>query len=79
MRNIRASEIGSFLYCQRAWWYQARGLPSENQMEMAAGSDYHMEHGRKVVIARFMRAAGWIVLLGGVVAFGVGLALIWVK
>jgi hypothetical protein len=79
MRNIRASEIGSFLYCQRAWWYQARGLPSENQAELTAGSGYHLEHGRKILMARLMRAAGWIVLLGGVAAFAVGLTLISFK
>ena len=79
MRNIRASEIGSFLFCQRAWWYQARGLPSENQLEMAAGSDYHQEHGRKVVLGRLMRGAGWVFLLGGVAAFAVGLALVSLK
>ena len=79
MRNFRASEIGSFLYCQRAWWYQARGLPSENQAEMAAGSEFHLEHGRKVLLARLLRAAGWVLLLGGVAAFAVGTALSWLK
>lgn len=46
MRTIRASEIGTYLYCQRAWWYQKRGEPSENLAAMVAGSELHYQHGR---------------------------------
>jgi len=77
MRNLKASEIGAFLYCQRAWWYQSRGMPSENQTEMAAGSKYHLEHGKKILIARLIRAAGWVLLLGGIAAFAVGMTKAW--
>ena len=49
MRTIKASEIGSYLYCQRAWWYQKRGEPSENQAAMLAGSELHYRHGRTVL------------------------------
>jgi CRISPR/Cas system-associated exonuclease Cas4 (RecB family) len=49
MRTIKASEIGSYLYCQRAWWYQKRGEPSENQAAMLAGSELHYQHGRAVL------------------------------
>jgi CRISPR/Cas system-associated exonuclease Cas4 (RecB family) len=79
MRNFKASEIGSFLYCQRAWWYQSRGIPSENQAELAAGSEYHLEHGKKVIKARLLRAAGWILMLAGVASFAVGMTLSWFK
>ncbi len=60
MRTLRASEIGAFLYCKRAWWYQRHGQPSENQSEMAAGSEYHRQHGRQylqIVFQRWLAAA----------------------
>lgn len=53
MRKVRASELGSFNYCQRAWWYQQQGMPSENQGAMDAGSQDHREHNRGVKLAVF--------------------------
>jgi len=63
MRAIRASEIGAYLYCKRAWWYQQQGVQSENETELSGGSSFHRAHGRRVLIARLMRAAGWLILL----------------
>jgi CRISPR/Cas system-associated exonuclease Cas4 (RecB family) len=51
MKIIRASEIGSYSFCQRAWWYRLQGYESENQAELAGGSEYHDSHGRTVVTA----------------------------
>lgn len=68
MRTIRASEVGSYLYCKRAWWYQLQGIESSNQTEMAGGSAYHQEHGRSMFIASFMRSLAWVLLAVGVVA-----------
>lgn len=63
MRTIRASEIGTYLYCKRAWWYQGQGMPSENQEQMESGQHFHALHGRQVLAAGFLRLAGWILLL----------------
>ena len=77
MRTIRASEIGAYLYCRRAWWYQLQGAPSENQIELAGGSAYHRQHGRKVVRAGLLRAAGWLLLFVALALLAAGLTLMF--
>ncbi len=63
MRTIRASEIGSFLYCRRAWWYRSQGIQAENQAEMAAGTSFHQQHGRQIIRSGLLRVSGWVLLL----------------
>ncbi len=58
MKPIRASEIGSYLYCRRAWWYQRQGQASLNQAELAAGTELHRRHGRQVLRAGLPARAG---------------------
>ena len=78
MRVIRASEIGSFLYCRRAWWYQLQGIESQNQSDLATGTEYHHQHGRNVFLARLFRLFGALLLLVALVLLAVGLTLLWV-
>jgi len=73
MRAIRASEIGAYLFCKRAWWYQQQGIQSENEAELSGGSGFHRAHGRRVLAARLVRAAGWLVLLAALVVAAVAL------
>lgn len=75
MRTIRASEIGTYLYCRRAWWYQKEGAPSQNQAELSGGSAYHRRHGRQVLRAGLLRAAGWVLLLLALALLAAGLTL----
>ncbi|MCS7011636.1 MAG: hypothetical protein N2049_07630 [Anaerolineales bacterium] len=63
MKPLRASEIGSYLYCARAWWYQRQGVESANQAEMNTGSELHRRHGRAVLLAGLLRWLGLITLL----------------
>ena len=67
MRTIRASEIGAFIYCQRAWLYQQQGYESENQDELASGSEIHYRHGQAVLVSGCLRTAAYLVLLGALV------------
>lgn len=62
MRVVRASEIGSFYYCHKAWDYYKKGVPSENSQEMAAGTESHELHGRRVLRAQLIRFGGELLL-----------------
>ena len=67
-RTIRASEIGSYLFCQRAWWYHRKGVESENQTEMAAGTEIHHQHSRQVLAAGCSRSIAVTLLMASLVA-----------
>lgn len=58
-RLIRASEIGEYVFCRRAWWlHHVQGLESAQRAQMENGVAHHREHGRAVQRADvLMRAA----------------------
>jgi CRISPR/Cas system-associated exonuclease Cas4 (RecB family) len=63
MRPIRASEIGSYLFCARAWWYHQKGVQPSNQAELIAGTELHRQHGRTVILSGLTRLLAIILLL----------------
>ena len=63
MPIIRASDIGTYLYCRRAWWYEKQGVQSANQAELAAGTELHVRHGRQVLASGITRTVGLILLM----------------
>ena len=63
MPIIRSSDIGTYLYCNRAWWYKKQGVESMNQAELAAGTELHAKHGRQVLASSISRTIGLIVLM----------------
>ena len=73
MRTIRASEIGSYCYCQRAWWYQLQGYASDNQAELTGGSDLHEQHGRAVLLAGCFNTIAYALLILAVLAITIWL------
>ena len=62
MAVIRSSDIGNYLYCRRAWWYKKQGFESENQAELATGTEIHRQHGRKVLVSNLNRILGLVLL-----------------
>ena len=67
MKTIRASEIGSYIYCARAWWYHQQGVESSNQAEMTSGTELHRQHGRRVITSGLTRTLAVILLLAALV------------
>lgn len=67
-RTLRASEIASYVYCRRAWWYERQGFQSSHVVLRRAGESWHQEHGREVVAAGCLRALAYLCLLAGLAA-----------
>jgi hypothetical protein len=63
MRFIRSSEVGTYLYCARAWDYHRQGVESAYQAEMNLGIELHRRHGWGVLTASLTRLLAWIILL----------------
>jgi hypothetical protein len=62
-QTVRASEIGSYLFCRRAWSYQRQGLTAAPSAAQESGLAWHRRHGRRVLLASGLRVVGWIMLL----------------
>jgi hypothetical protein len=74
---VRASDIGLWATCHRAWWLaKVKGAEHRNPALLAAGTAAHAGHGAAVRSAALARRAGVILLLLalGVLAL---LALFW--
>lgn len=63
MKVIKASELGVYLYCKRAWAYQQQGKASQNQAEMDRGTLYHRQHGNLVTRAGIFKTIAFILLI----------------
>ncbi len=73
MKIIRASEIGTYQFCQRAWWYKLKGYEPENKAELAAGNELHRAHGRVVFASTCLQVAAFAALLLAILA-----AVVWI-
>ena len=70
MRVIRASEIGEYVFCHRAWWlHQVQGEASANVREMAEGTAHHAQHGRRVIAADTLRVLAVLLLAAALAVF----------
>ena len=73
-RTIRASEIGSFIYCQRAWWYQRKKIKPINVGELAAGQIFHQIHINQSRVANLLKAIAWFLVIAAVILCGILIA-----
>ena len=78
LRILRASELGEYSYCSRAWWYRhvlkiaPPGRESAGRLE--AGIRAHNRHGRALALSGLLRTTGIALALLGLLALAVALA-----
>jgi len=73
-RVIRASEIGQYDFCAKAWWLGSiEGVQPSNVRELQAGTTAHAEHGRQVRRAAQMQAAAFMLVGVGVIILALAL------
>ena len=71
MRTIRASEIGTYLYCQRAWWYQKQGKSLDSCRTLASGTQLHIQNTRQVFISGCLRILAYVLLISAIVLLAI--------
>jgi CRISPR/Cas system-associated exonuclease Cas4 (RecB family) len=68
-RAIRASEIGEYVFCHRAWWLRhMEGHESANTRQMELGTAAHEQHGRLVGLGAALRGLALLLVVLAVVA-----------
>jgi CRISPR/Cas system-associated exonuclease Cas4 (RecB family) len=75
-RVIRASEIGEYLYCKRAWWLRTQGMESENRKALDAGTAEHEDLARRVALTGCLRTAAFVLFLAAVTAAAAGVTIL---
>jgi hypothetical protein len=66
---IRASDIGQYTYCARAWWLgRVKGEPSANVEAMRRGTATHRLHGRRVERLHLLRRVAFSLIVLAVMA-----------
>jgi len=71
MSTIRASELGTYTYCKRAWWYQKQGYSPDNQNELAAGTKIHFQHTRLVMVSGCVRVLAYVTIIIAIVLLAI--------
>ena len=68
---VRASDIGQWSFCQRAWWLaQVRKAPHERPQKLDWGERVHAAHGRRTARAQWLQRSGLALLAGGLILLG---------
>jgi hypothetical protein len=68
---VRASDIGAWSFCNRAWWLaKVQRAPHERPQQLDWGDQSHADHGRLMSRAQRLRKSGIALLAGGLVLLG---------
>lgn len=65
---IRASEIGEYVYCARAWWLRrVAGLEPAGRERREHGTVLHRRHGRAVTGSRSLLFVAVVLVIAAIV------------
>ena len=68
---VRASDIGAWSFCQRAWWLaRVQNAPHERPQKLDWGEQSHDAHGRLTARAQRLRKSGVALVTGGLILLG---------
>lgn len=71
---VRASDIGAWAYCNRAWWLaNVKNVTPANVSELAAGTRAHHVHGRTLQRSAQLLRLGYFLLAAAMILAGVAL------
>ena len=63
---IRASEVGEYVFCPRAWWLRrVKGLKPESLERLEEGQNFHIRHQEQVFALHLLWYIGVALLLAG--------------
>jgi CRISPR/Cas system-associated exonuclease Cas4 (RecB family) len=75
---IRASEIGEYIYCHRAWWLRhVQGVEPENLAVLERGRKAHGRHARRVERVALATLAARLLVLVAAILLIAAFALWW--
>lgn len=70
---IRASEVGEYVFCHRAWWLRTvEKLAPDSQARLQAGVANHHRHGLRVALSQALLIAGLGLLVVALLALLLG-------
>ncbi|MFN8569683.1 MAG: hypothetical protein U0Z44_19630 [Kouleothrix sp.] len=70
---IRASEIGEYVYCARAWWLRrVAGWQPAGRERREFGTALHRRHGRAVAGSRLLLVLAGLLLGAALLLIGLG-------
>lgn len=63
MKKINASEINSFMFCERAWWYMIHGEKTENNEPLTSGWVFHQSYYKNLkLVTRLKKLATGLII-----------------
>lgn len=73
---ITTSEIGDYLYCQRAWWYAHHAAPALSASALWRGTLAHIRIGQQLRTSERATGRGRVFLLAGLLVLILATALL---